>query len=371
MNVLIILFSSILLLPLISGCNKSERIRPIKADHSETIYNVYSLSNQTGETPIISAVSLVTTDSNNNIYLVDPRTMEIHALTGDLSHCWTTGGKGSGPGLFNFISALYTDDEHLYVYENAGSTVTVYSLEGARLNDWSFGEAGHKMNGMDQFDNGNFLITGWNEKSETVLNIYDKNLKKRLKRFHKIDGILNTGNPNFERQVLRNYPGAAVPVNDSTVIYAAPAYNGWLDIFRLQSDGNWEKTDSIKGYSSIKEPVIFHKSQDGNHDRSHLSGFNPEGGYFHTEFISMSHGLFKIQDGKIAHLSTFLNKNDEWDIIVEYINPVELNLGDFILLESVIATQQFQQVPLWMDKTGRIYLNENSDTPLRILEIRQ
>ena len=344
-------------------------MKSLEADHYKFIENVISLTNQSDNSTIISAVSLATTDQNGNIYLVDPRTMEIHSFTEGLSHRWTTGGKGSGPGQFNFISAIYTDDEHLYVYENASSTVTVYSMDGERLNDWTFGEEGHRMSSMRQFNNGNFVAAGWNEKSETILNIYDKNLKNRLARFHKLENILKTGNPTLERQVLRNYPGSVAPVNDSTIIYSAPAYNGRFDLFTRQSDGNWEKTSSIKGYSSIQEPVIFHRSRDGNHERSHLSGFDPEGGYFHTEFISMSHGLYILENGRIAHLSTKLNKDDEWDIVIEYFDTGDLKLDNFAILESVIASQQFQQVPLWMDENGRIYMNENSDVPLRILEI--
>jgi len=364
-----IIFSGYIFLLFSSSCNQGERVEPIEAEHYKSISNVVSLTNQSSDSPLVSVVSLVTTDSSNNIYLVEPRTKKIHSFTNDLSYRWSAGGQGNGPGLFNSISALYVDGEQLYVYEKTSSSITTYSLDGVKLNDWTFGEAGHRINSIHQIKTGKYVATGWNEKSGTVLNVYDENFKNRILQFNTFETILKTGNPKLEKQVLRTFPGNAIPVNDSTIIYSSPAYNGQLDVYKFHSTRDWSKTGSIRGYSGKENPIKFHQSQDGNNDRSHLSGFDPDGGYFHTEFTSMSHGLYKVGDKQFAHLSTRLNENDKWDLVIEYFNSEDLRLVNYKLLKSAISSQQFQQVPLWMDKTGRIYMNENSDTPLRILEI--
>lgn len=358
-----------ILLLSISGCQENSRVKEIKADNFETINSVISLDNSSGDSPIIGAVSVVTTDGNSNLYLVDPRTTKIHSFTKNFSYRWSVGGQGSGPGLFNSISELYVNNEYLYAYESSSSVVTTYSLNGEKHNEWTVGEGGQRINSLHRMESGKFVATGWNEKKGTVLNVYDKNLKNRQSQFAEFTNILDTESPNLERQILRNFPGDAMPVNDSTIIYSPPAYSGQLLIYKLSHENKWQRAGSIKGHEKRQRPIIFHKSQDGNNDRSHLSGFHPDGGYFHAEFTSMSHGLYGLGNNKIAHLSTKLNNNDGWDLVIEYFDTDSLKLSGYKIVKGLIPTQQFQQVPLWMDKQGRIYLNENSDTPLRRLEI--
>lgn len=296
--------------------------------------------------------------------------MEVHSYTSDLQHRWTTGGQGAGPGLFTMISALYVDNQHLYVYDFANSTMTLFTLTGDRLREWSFGEAGHRIENIRRMNTGEFVAIGWNEESGTLAHIYSDDFKQRTSGFVEREKIFNTESPNLERRVANSFPGSAAPIGDTSIMYAPAAYNGQLLIYERDS-GNWTIADTVDGYTSIETPLIFHKSSDGNNERSHQSGFHPDGGYYHTEFTSMSRGLYKLESGQIANLSLRLNENDEWNVIIEYFDPENMELHDYKIIEGLIPSQQLEQLPIWMDKNGQIYMSEHSDRPLRILRISE
>ncbi|MDX1672099.1 MAG: hypothetical protein R3211_07140 [Balneolaceae bacterium] len=360
-------FMLILIVLLISACSN---IQEIEESHLATVTEVNTLNNKEAEdTPIVSAVSITVTDSENNIYLVDPRNLMIHAYSDELTYRWSAGGKGSGPGLFTSISALYAVDQQLYAYDAANAIMTQYALNGEMLEDWAYHEASQRMNSIRRMGNGKFLVAGWNEKSEILVHLYSDNFKKKINSFIESDQIFHSQRPALEKQVLRNFPGFVLPVNDSTVIYAPHSYNGTLPIYQIKNGHNWVKVDSIEGYNRFKDPIVFHYSSTGNSERSHLSGFDPRGGYFHTQFNSMSHGLYELNNGLIAHLSSRLKSNDQWDMIIEYFEPQSLKLKDFHIVKDLIPTFRPQQLPLWMDQKGQIYVSQNSDIPLRILRI--
>lgn len=359
---------------LLISCGETERSEELRyglteyASVTDSLYldNSELLEN---DLPIISAISTVATDPSNNIYLVDPRTLKVHSFTENLNYRWTAGGRGSGPGQFEMISSIHADDEYVYVYDFPSSTVTRLSTDGDRLDEWSFGEGGHRIHFISRLNSGEFITTGWRDDTQTAVNLYSEDFRERTGSFIGKDRVFITDHENIERQVFQNFPGTILPVHDDLLLYAPKIYSGKILKIVPDHSGEWDGKNWLPGYEEIDEPVRLHLSADGDHERSHLSGFNPAGGYFHTEFLSLSHGLFELENGQIAHLSTRLNDDDMWDLVIEQFDKVSLDLHDVIVVENFIPSQQPQQLPLWMDKSGRIYVTENSDKPLRVLTV--
>lgn len=367
-----ILLLSILLLVL-SSCEASQSSRedPAHIISPESVEEVWTLSNETSmsqETPLVAAVSMAVTDDGGNRYLADPSTMKIHAYGSDGSYRWTAGGEGSGPGSFNEISALYAGEEHLYVYDYPSSAMTQYTLDGKRVREWTFGEGGHSINQIRRLVSGEFLVTGLHEESETLVSFYSADFRNREQRLARWQDFARTEHPELEIQVFRSFPGSVIPIADSTAIFTPASYNGTLSVYHRDRTGQWSRADTlVEGYSDISDPLLIRTSSEGNDERSHLSGFNPEGGYFHTEFRSLSHGLYNLENGLIAHLSYRLNNEDRWNLVIERFDPKALELRDYTVVEDFITAQQPDQLPIWMDEAGRIYLSQQSDTPLRVI----
>ncbi len=357
----------------LAACSSNQKERPTA--NTGSLQEIMALQNDASndsEAPLISAAALVTTDETGNIYLVDYRTMKFHSYSDDGSHRWSAGGKGSGPGLFDTISAIHASGQTLYVYDGSNAMMTRYNLDGERLGESTFGESGHQLNHIRRMPDGSFIAAGRNEKNGAMVHIYSNNFESRTAQFLNGDEILDTESPNLEKQVLQSFSGSVMPIDSSTILYAAPAYKGTLLRFQRQSEPDeWEQSANVKGHTSIEKPLTFQRSQDGNNERSHLSGFHPDGGYFSTEFTSMSRGLYKLQDGRIAHLSLRLNENDNWDLVVEYFNPENLSLENHTIVKGALASQQFEQIPVWMDKKGHIYITQRAEIPLRVIDIKK
>ncbi|MDZ7773755.1 MAG: hypothetical protein U5K31_13595 [Balneolaceae bacterium] len=246
--------------------------------------------------------------------------------------------------------------------------MTQYTLGGERVQEWSFGEGGHPLNHIRRLDNGEFLVTGLNEDGGTLLSLYTADFRNKKQDFAGWQDFVRTEHPALETQIFRSFPGSVIPISDSTAAFTPASYNGTLYVFRRDPSGQWRRTSTLlEGYSRIPDPLLIRTSSDGNDERSHLSGFNPDGGYFHTEFRSMSHGLYPLDNGLIAHLSYRLNEDNRWNLVIEQFDPEELELRDYMIVVDFIPDQQPNQIPVWMDKAGRIYLSQQSDTPLRII----
>jgi len=248
--------------------------------------------------------------------------------------------------------------------------MNMFSLNGNHLDEWLYNESGHRINDIRRMNNQQFVVTGLNEKNETLVHVYSDDFKKNLYSFVTGEEVFQTEHPDIEKQVIRSYPGYILPVSDSTMIYAPAAYNGRLLKYKKISPAKWVQNGVVYGYDQIENPLILHFSAVGHDKRSQLSGFNPKGGYFHAEFISMSRGLYKLENRNlIVHMSIRLNENDQWDLIIEYFDPGKLKLEDFTTVKNLIPSQQLQRIPIWMDQKGRVYMSQNSDEPMRILNI--
>lgn len=340
---------------------------------SESIGEVKNIQNSEAEKsnrPLISAVSDAITDQSGNIYLADPRTFTLHSFTNNMEHRWSAGGRGRGPGTFMRISSLSILNERLYVYDSATSKMTIYDLNGEKQEEWNYNEAGVQIDRIHSFGEGKLITPGWNNSGETIVNIYGESMKERQESIVSAADHYATDHPQLEKQIFSDEAGSVLPVTDSEFIYAPFLYPGKLTIYGQSAEGTWATKDTINGYRDIELPVEFQFSENGNNERSHLSGFNPEGGYFHAVYQSISHGVYSLEDGRVAHVSTRLNDSDQWDLIIEYFNPDQNYELEFVAVENFDSSQSPGKIPLWLDSSGAVYVSENSDTPLRIFEVK-
>lgn len=334
---------------------------------------INSIDNQTNidkEYPIIPAISHATSDLHNNIYIAAPHHQTVHSFSDDLQYRWTVGGRGGGPGEYNSISSLFTTDSLLYVFDGPGSIINTYSLStGEHLESTSLGESGHLIQTIHQNKSNQFVTTGFNSDAQTIVNIYSENFNYTIEHLVSLNQVDNSTNHNTEMQIARNYPGFSFPVDDSLIVYTPKGYDGKLKLYRRSDSTGWSNSYNVDGYKAFEEPRLIHFTDSGDHDRSHLSGFYPGGGYFHMEFKSMSFGIYPQTGDTFAHVSASLSSNDSWDLVVEFFDQSTLKLIEYSVIKNFIPNQQPQKLPIWMSPNGELFVTENSDTPLRIYQL--
>lgn len=362
----------ILLIISLTGCQPSENDTSFP-DNRLTAQEVLTLGNMEEpdeDTPLLSIISAATTDEDGFIYLADARTQKIHAFTPEGEHRWTQGGEGPGPGEFEMISALYALDDELFVMDGRKQLVTVYSVDGERKAETAINTDGTISNKMHINPDAQAVIPHFDRDNETMVSLYSPDFSEIRYQAINFDEIIHTDYPELEREVLHNNPGPAYLPDETTMVYAPFLYRGELLIYQ-KSNGQWHKQERISGYRDIEHTVKFHETSDSEHDRSHLSGFHPGGGgYFHTELQVISQGLFPQNDGTLAHLSSFLDEEeDHWQLVVEYVDLEAGTLQSSYLIDNLTLPQQLNKRPLWMDLDGRIFMSEDSETPLRVLRV--
>ncbi|MCC5941008.1 MAG: hypothetical protein JJU37_05650 [Balneolaceae bacterium] len=175
----------------------------------------------------------------------------------------------------------------------------------------------------------------------------------------------------IEVELFKSNPGSAIPLNERLIAYVPEHYAGKLYLFEETSSGAWQIKESIEGYKQFNPRITFHVSQEGSHDRSHFSGYNPQGGgtYLHNEFHSMSHGLYPQDDGSVVHLS-YQAVEDEMHLVVENFDIDNNQLRFYSIIDDLGIEFRPEKRPIWMDSQGHIYFADNSDMPeLRIFRL--
>ncbi|NBC64329.1 MAG: hypothetical protein GVY07_01530 [Bacteroidetes bacterium] len=341
----------------------------IISESLEEIKNIQNSEAEKSNRPLISAVSDAMTDQDGNIYLADPRTFTLHSFSSDMTHRWTAGGRGRGPGTFMRISSVSIINEQLYVYDSATSRMTTYNLKGEKQAEWSYDEAGYNIGRIHSLGDDTRIAPGWDDSNETLVHIFNGTMRLRQKSLVDAADHYSTDYPHIEKQILTNEAGSVLPLSDSEFLYAPFLYSGEMYIYETSADSEWGVSDTVDGYDDINPPVELHFTDDGNFEGSHLSGVNREGGYFHAVYRSISHGLFMLENHQIAHISTRFSEDGRWDLVVEYVYPDQNVESEYKIVERFVPSQQLNRIPLWIDRSGNIYVSENSDTPLRVFTI--
>jgi hypothetical protein len=350
------------------GCSNDPE-GPQNSDHFEGLSEVITIDNQTNINkgyPIIPAVSHATSDLNNNIYVADPQYQTLHSFSENMKFRWTVGRRGTGPGEYNRITSLFTTNNFLYVVDGPAAIVNTYLLTtGEHIDGISLGEAGHIIQTINQNESNEYVTTGFNADDQTVVNIYSENFSERIDQLVPVASIEFSDNQNITMQFVRNFPGNAFPIGDSLIVYTTQNYNGNLSLYKHSKNSGWSLNSTIEGYKIIEESYLIQFTDNGDNKRSHLSGFNPDGGYFHLEFKSISFGLFPQTENSFVHVSP----EDTWDLIIESFDQSNLSLTRHLIIKEFIKDIKPQKLPVWMSSRGELFITENSDTPLRIYQI--
>lgn len=349
------------------GCTSDSDGVAIKKNVS--ILEVLTINEELSESPLFAYVYNVASDSQGNIYFVDPSTQNIHSYNSDGSFRWSIGGSGQGPGEFEFISSISVGDEdQLYVYDSERVNVTIFDSDGEIINTRAFDFGRKTIENIRMALNNMLLLPYWDEgKLIHLYSLESGEIEASLVDFNE---MLQTGD-EIEEELFQANPGSAISLDGNLITYVPEHYDGKIYLFEKTSSGVWQIRDVVMGYKQFDPSVTFHVSEEGSHDRSHYSGYNPRGGgtYVHYEFHSISHGLYQQADGSIIHLS-YQAVEDEMHLVVENFDIETLQLRSYSVIEDLEIEFRPEKLPAWMDSKGQIYLADNSNIPeLKVLSL--
>ncbi len=361
------IFITLLLCTFIYGCTSNTDVVAVKK-HA-TVQEIISINEELSESPLFAFVYDAASDSQGNIYFADPSTNKIHSYNSEGSFRWSIGGSGQGPGEFQLISSIHIDEEdQLYVYDSERVILTIFNHDGELLDNRSF-EFGRKtIENIRKAPNNILLLPYWDE--GRLIHLYSLESGEILASLVEFSEMLQTED-EIEEELFQINPGSAIPLNERFIAYVPSHYDGKVYLFEESINGVWKLKDAIEGYKQFDPSITFHVTQDGSHERSHFSGYNPRGGgtYVHYEFHSMSFGLYPQDDGSAVHLS-YQVVEDEMQLVVEHFDINNAQLQFYSIIKDLEIGFRPDKRPVWMDSQGHIYLADNSNMPeLRVLRL--
>jgi hypothetical protein len=78
-------------------------------------------------------VAAVTVGSDGTLHIANNGSVEVRRFTGDGEYMGSLGGRGSGPGEFQHISAILPDGQHVYVIDSRLNRATVFAEDGTLM----------------------------------------------------------------------------------------------------------------------------------------------------------------------------------------------------------------------------------------------
>lgn len=340
--------------------------------NSSSVEKVLEFSTHEDGQLFSSSLTSISTDGSENIYFADTQSQKVYSFTNEKNYRWSFGGEGAGSGEFEWISDIYIDQGEIYVYDSALGRVSIFDTETGRLIKEHTTELGGVMlfNQIRLAASGKLLIPYRDNDSHKLIQVYDLGNSQSSYDILQTENIYKTDETHVENYIIERDPGYPLQVGEK-IVYTSKLYDGKLLVLGKTDKKEWEIKGTIAGYEAIEETVIIHESSEDEHAPSHLSGFNPEGGYFHAEFLSVSYGLFEQEDGSVAHLSSHRTEEQQWNIVVEIFDIQGSNLKETYVLEDLVLEDYQDMMFPWMDNQGHIFVSEDSETPIRKLKISE
>jgi hypothetical protein len=137
------------------------------------------------------------------------------------------------------------------------------------------------------------------------------------------------------------------------------------------TENQWIAGENITGYREIDQTFTIHETKNEPHSRAQT--IIPHGNsIIGIELHSWSMGLFALKDGKFAHLSlTNIGLDrDQMNLVIEIFDSEEKGLERFIITDQLSLTAMPDQIPVWMDLDGYLYIADMRGEPaIRKIEL--
>ena len=342
------------------GCTSETEDLTTKKD--VTIHELLTINEDLNKSPLFAFVFDAASDSQKNVYFVDHSTQNIHSFDSDGSYRWSIGGRGQGPGEFQFITSIYVDNEdRLFVYDSERAIITIFDNTGEIIDNRSFDFGRKTIENIRMAPNNLLLLPYWDEGK--LIHLYSLESGKIMSSLVDFSKILQSED-EIEEELFQTNPGSAISLNERLIAYVPNHYAGKLYLFEETSSGSWQLIEVIEGYKHFDPSITFHVTNEGSHDRSHFSSYNSRGGgtYVHYEFHSMSFGLYPQADGSIIHLS-YQAVGEEMYLVVENFDIENNQLRFYSIIDDLGIGFRAETRPVWMDSKGLIYFADNTNVP--------
>ncbi len=322
----------------------------------------------------------IRTDDQGNIYLPDRSAMTIRVFDENGNYLYNIGRQGNGPGEFTNILSLDLFDDELSVFDRGNNRIVQFLTSGEYLR--TIVTDGSQMIpavSMHRLTNEQYLFlhkassripveNGEKSRQSSFFHIFDRRFSSPRHSFGHVDTLIDA-NSAFTDMYISGMNTGRVWMEDDTLWFVPGTYSGRIFKYAL-TDGEWKKADQIEGHLLSDEAIL-----EGSNEAGQISivVYAPREESFSGKVLSKSLGVFRLNDGRVLHISSQY-RDDERQTIVEVFNEEDELEGLGRLDEFTFDGDDRGPGigPFWKDQNDRFYfLDHSEDAPvLRVGMIR-
>jgi len=311
----------------------------------------------------------VRTDNQGNIFLPDHSAVTIRVFDENGNYLYYIGRQGNGPGEFASIWALDLFGDELSVFDRGNNRIVQYLTSGEYLR--TIVADGSQMNpavSMYRFTEEQYLflhkasshIPAENKEQErqsSFFHIFDTRFSNYRQSFGHADTLIDT-NSLFAEMYISGMNTGRIWMEDYTLWFVPGVYSG--RIFKYaKTDGAWIKAGKFKGHLLSDEAIL-----EGSDEAGEISivVYAPRYESFTGKVLSTSLGIFRLNDGRVMHVSSQYHDGERQTIVEVFNEKGELEgLGRLDEFTFDGDDRGSGIGPFWKDQNDRFYFLDNSE----------
>lgn len=305
--------------------------------------------------------SLAKVDDSGNAFIYEDETSRILKFDPQGNFIKAIGREGNGPGEFNAVNFMEIHGDTLYTYSGGSSLFQTFDLDGklgrsfsAKLG-WEFGffptKDGYNLTYSHSRNEG--------EDGGNLIGKYDFNLE------------LSSPSGISKRSVYSNYftkelenitfgtGGDAISINDNQLLFAPEFHHGKIyELTFNKEDESWSITDSLQ---TEKVEKLYSELPEGD-EKADISTYNAGmTKVISIRYLSLTLGLYKLNDGKIAHF-VLKDLGENREVGVHIYSEDRTYLGyDGLVNSSSLSQENFIMMYDFYDAKNDIFYHINID----------
>ena len=322
----------------------------------------------------------IRTDDKGNIYLPDHSAVTIRVFDENGNYLSNIGRQGNGPGEFASIWALDLYGDVLSVFDRGNNRIVQFLTSGEPLH--TIVADGNQMNppvSMHRFSDEQYLFlhktsshipaeNGEQVRQSSFFHLFDTRFSSPRHSFGHVDTIIDE-NSGFTDLYISGMNTGRIWMENDTLWFVPGVYSGRIFKY-LNTDGVWKKVGQLEGYLFSDKTIEEGSDQDG---AIAIVVYAPRFESFSGIVFSTSLGIFRLNDGRVMHVSSQYHDGERQTIVEVFNEQGELEglgrLDEF----TFDGNDEGPGIgPFWKDQNDRFYfLDDTEDVPvLRVGMIR-
>ena len=305
---------ALMLLMLVTGCRSEDPAPPLPT-FSASLNRVLSIGEGTDleREYIFGHATAVQTDSKGVIYVADIPSFEIRAYDRQGNFLRKMGSLGRAPGEFKHFTGLYINhDDEIIIGDHQNRRITKFSTEGELLDTYTLDfDLLMYPRWIGELNRGEYVVAtippGTRPDHDYIFHTFTSDFQEKLSAFGPADYYGDRS--DYAIDFLSGTEVGSVLASPNKILYAPRFYQGKIYVFERHQD-TWKMARTLQGYVNQTKAITTINDLDIRRGDYSAGLSRSSGKRLTVVFENESVGLWRLNDGKLAHFTVIRSGKD-------------------------------------------------------------